>query len=400
VSPSEPTAPVEPIAEGGVLLHIGPPKTGSTGIQNAMHSRRDALAEHGVHYAGKGYRPREAGWAVLGIGAPMGRPTPRIGRWNALVQEIHAHQGDRVCLSSEDFARATPEAIERILDGVGVERVHLLHVVRRMDRLLPSLWQERVKARLTRTYDDWLRAVLAEESDEFEWRNLWGAHDVTGILDRWGAHLPRERITFICSDDSDRALIPETFESLLGLPSGMLTPDPTRSNRSLTGNEVELLRRVNEAARREGWAKGEYLRIGQMGITRGFKQSTPAPTDEKIPPLPIWAHKRIVEFSQRQAEVVRSSGATVVGDPDVLLTHQPGDQPESREVTTVDIDTAVTAVLGAVHGARRQAAWELERATVAPRQKKKRPQRIVAEVSSRELLRVIAGRARRRLRRR
>jgi hypothetical protein len=225
---------VPPIPRDGLLLHTGPPKTGSTAIQIAMHTRRATLAEHQVHYAGRAYRPREAGWAVLGIRPPIGRPPARIERWQALVDECTSHPDDRVCLSNETFARADDAAAERIVTALGTDRVHLVHVIRRMDRLLLSSWQERIKARLAMPYEDWLRLILAESSDHFEWANFWRAQSLPAFLSCWTPLVPAERITLICADEKNRALLPETFESLLGLPPGLLAPDPTRSNRGLS----------------------------------------------------------------------------------------------------------------------------------------------------------------------
>ena len=407
-----PAAP-PPIEPGAVLLHIGPPKTGSTGIQNSLHAQREELARHGVRYAGADYRPKAASWAVLGIGPAVGQRRPRMDDWNALVDEVTAHTDVRVCVSSEDFARASPEAAARVVHDLGTDRVHLVHVVRRLDRLLPSLWQERVKARLTRPFEDWLEAVLQEEeSTHFEWRNFWRPHEVDGILERWGAVVPRERITLVCSDDRDRALIPAAFEGLLGLPDGMLRAiEPRLSNRSLTGNEAELLRRINQVAAAEKWTAQEYLTICQLGVVAGFRKSPPAPDDQPIPPLPDWARKRVAEISRRQVAAIRSAGVRVVGDPDTLLIDDSTEAPEvAEQVTTMSIDTAVTAVLGAVAGgrrltraagrdARKQARRASGKKAAATKGAGPAGRRPAHQLSSSELLRIVAGRARRRLRR-
>ena len=110
--------------------------------------------------------------------------------------------------SNEDFARAALRRAARIVGDLGADGVHLVHVVRRHDRLLPSLWQERVKAKVALPYEKWLEVVLQqEESTDYEWRNLWRPHDVRGIVARWGSAVPPARLTLICSDDTDRRLI-------------------------------------------------------------------------------------------------------------------------------------------------------------------------------------------------
>ena len=398
----EPDAAVPPIEAGGVLLHIGPPKTGSTALQVALHTQRDELARLGVRYAGSSFRPKEASWAALGISPAIGREKPRIEAWEEIVAEVHEHSGVRVCVSSEDFARAgTPAVAARIVGDLGADRVHVVHVVRRLDRLLPSLWQERVKAKVALPYEKWLEVVLQqEESTDYEWRNLWRPHDVRGIVARWGSAVPPARLTLICSDDTDRRLIPATFEDLLGLPSGMLTVDHPNlhvSNRSLTGNEAELLRRINAVAVQEKWTPKEYLTLCQSGIVGAFRSTDPAATDQRIPPLPDWAVERVAEISRRQVDAIGSSGARIVGEPDRLLVDGSPSPTAPEPVSTVSLDTAVNAVLGAIDGGRRLRAAE-QRA--ARRKAAHRPrQRPAADLTSRELMRLLASRAGRRLRR-
>jgi hypothetical protein len=46
---------------GARLLHIGPHKTGTTMIEDALHPARERLAARGVAYPGTGRRPGSAG---------------------------------------------------------------------------------------------------------------------------------------------------------------------------------------------------------------------------------------------------------------------------------------------------------------------------------------------------
>src|SRR3954454_2542682 len=233
------------VPEGTRLVHIGPHKTGSTAIQVALHTARDRLAEHWVGYfTTRGYRPRKAGWALGIRGRPNGSPRPPIRHWRRLVAAVEAADAARGCVSNEDFGRATAPQIARLVKDLGGDRVRIVAVARRLDRFLPSQWQERVKAGDERTYEEWLRVVLDTDDPGLDWdrRNVWFSHDVRALVGRWTAVVGPERFTLIVSDESDRTLIPRTFETLLGLPKGFVVPDPSRSNRGLSWAGAELLR--------------------------------------------------------------------------------------------------------------------------------------------------------------
>ena len=65
-----------PLPIGSRILHIGPPKTGTTALQAAFHLNRPAIESQGVHYASNG---RHAMTAVL---AAIDQPSP----WMKLSQ--------------------------------------------------------------------------------------------------------------------------------------------------------------------------------------------------------------------------------------------------------------------------------------------------------------------------
>ncbi|MGH3444146.1 MAG: hypothetical protein ACRDPB_02110, partial [Nocardioidaceae bacterium] len=172
------------LPEGARLVHIGPFKTGSTAIQQALSDARPRLVEHGVLYPGRGRRQMRPGWAVLQR-SPRARSTPPIREWQVLLEEIASFGPGRVCVSTEDFGSAGPEQARRIVADLGGERVHVVAVARRFDRLLPSYWQERVKSYDRRSYDEWLHAVLEGDRDDNAYRSFWASHDLAAMLDRW-----------------------------------------------------------------------------------------------------------------------------------------------------------------------------------------------------------------------
>lgn len=380
------------VPEGSRLVHIGPHKTGSTAIQGALHEARAALEEHGVHYAGAGVRPRQAGWALGIAGRKAGTPVPPMRHWDELVRDVRDAGPRRVCVSNEDFGRATPEQTKKVVGDLGGDAVHPVHVVavaRRLDRYLPSQWQERVKAGQSKSYEDWLRVVLAEESDAWDWRNVWRAHDTAGLVRRWTAEVGAESFTLIVSDDSDRDLLPRTFEQLLGLPEGLLEPRPDRSNRSLSWSEVELVRSLNQASRRNGWSKDLHDSLVKQQVVRTLRGLPPAQVGPRTPPLPAWALDRVREISDARVEAIKTLGVRVVGDPEVLRVPADLAVGSTSDCPPVPVETAakvLEAVITAAGGRQRPVRRRKATAPVA-----------AAPQPRRHRVRALAGRVRRRV---
>lgn len=346
------TSSARPLPEGARLVHIGPHKTGSTAIQVAFQEARGELARHGVTYAsgGRGHRPDKAGWAFGVRGRPAGSERPPIKFWRQLVREVEEGGDHRVCISNEDFGRATPQQARKLVNQLGGERVHVVAVARRLDRYLPSQWQERVKAGDQRDYDTWLRVVLDTEDEEFAWdrKNVWFSHDVGDLVGRWVDVVGPDRFTLIVSDEADRELLPRTFESLLGLPAGLLKPNPSRSNRGLTWAETELIRVTNELVEQQGWSRPQRRLYLKRGVLADM-QRRPAPAGPKSPPLPEWAADHLRARSERRIEQIRSLDVHVVGDPESM--RMPDDVPTAvppLEPPPLDLAIAAAAIASVV----------------------------------------------------
>jgi hypothetical protein len=371
------------IPAGSLLLHIGPPKTGSTAIQQAMHESRAALAEHGVLYPGTRRRARSASFAVLGVGSAIGRPAPRMESWEALVDEVRTTDLPRACVSHENFSRADDAAADRILDGFGRDRTHVVYVARRLDKVLPSHWQERVKSWETASYDEFLHRLLDEPVSS--WRKVWQPHDVAGVVARWTARVGPERVTVVVSEEHDRGLVPRTFEALLGLPDGLLAPRGSGSNTSLSWTETEVVRSLNQLARDEQWTPREYWRIVQEGVVEGLRRRQDE-RDPRIGGLPGWALERVAERADRQINAIRSAGVRVVGDPEGLrIDASARADGIPAPVESVPLELLAASVQGALEGARAMHRREVSDLTEANRADGDR-------LSGRHLLRLLARR--------
>lgn len=401
------------LPEGARLVHIGPYKTGSSAIQSALDSVREQLPLHGVVYPGNSSRDSQAGWAILG-GGLRGFPPPPMERWHALAGEVERAGDARVCVSNEDFGRADESVAQRIVEDLGGSRVHVVAVTRPLDRLLPSQWQQWVRNYETRSYEEWLAAVLGGDDSDWAWHSFWNSHDIRQTVGRWTRSVGMDRMSLIVPDESDRDMLPSTFEQMLGLPDGLLREIP-RSNTSTSFNRAELMRRMSQIFADNEWPNATYHYLMQRGVAPHLKRAPADATDQQIPELPAWAVQRVAEISAERANLVKSLDLNVVGDPDKLRTsHSPRAAADERDPSTISIDVAARAIEGAVAGAIKVEARQRrqhERALTATRRKERergrqeavqelehqgaRP-RNVDQVSSRELLRIVARRVKKR----
>ena len=197
----------EPLPDRAVLVHIGPYKTGTTAIQSSLHEHRAELLAAGVTYPGRYHRQMRPSWALLGR-SRVGEAEVSEREWDAMVEEVRAAEG-RAVISSEDFASARPKHVRKLVDDLGDDRVHVLIVARRLDKLLPSAWQERVKSvNETRTYDAWLREVLSVEREGDAARVFWHNHGLRTLIERWSTALTLDRIIVMVNDEADLRFLP------------------------------------------------------------------------------------------------------------------------------------------------------------------------------------------------
>lgn len=336
--------------DGARLVHIGPQKTGSTALQAALRARRKQMRTHGVRAVGLARRERLALWAALmHHGSQEPRYRDDFELWARVVDELTTAPG-RAVLSHESLGKAEDADAQRMVGQLGGPRVHVLAVARRLDRLLPSQWQQRVKTNaITHSYEEWLRIVLGDDQHDPVWRNLWVPHDLGPLVARWSSAAGPERFTLLIADEADRLRLPRTVERMLGLPPGLLRPEEGhKTNASLSLDRLELLREINRLQASETGAPDSAW----AGTARkAVKNVAPVPGERRAPSLPRWARTRVVELSEARADAVRRLGVRVLGDPD-LLRVRPEELDEADDHVPQSAAARLTAlVLREVHQA-------------------------------------------------
>ena len=234
-----------------VFLHIGEPKTGTTFLQQVMWRNRGELAARGVVLPG--HHPQDhfrASQDLRGIQKLPSDPAGSwTGEWDILARQ--ARQAPRAAvISHELFSAADDEQAERAVASLRPADVHVVLTVRDMATLLPAEWQETVKHRNTRGWEDWLGDVIDRESvgpDRRQWW-FWRVHDTLAILSVWARHLPAGNVHVIITpaQDSGTGLLWQRFASVLGVDPDSADTSRARPNASLGLPEIEFLRRLNE----------------------------------------------------------------------------------------------------------------------------------------------------------
>ncbi|MGH3156527.1 MAG: hypothetical protein ACRDNF_08155, partial [Streptosporangiaceae bacterium] len=248
--------PAEVTGRGGVkaqprvYLHIGEPKTGTTFLQQVMWRNRGELAAHGVllpgHHPQDHYRASQDLRGIPKLASdPAGSWT---GEWEILASQ--AKQAPKAAvISHELFSAADAEQAGRAVTSLQPAEVHVVLTVRDMATLLPAEWQETVKHRNAREWQDWLQDVIDRESSDADRRQwwFWRVHDTLAILDIWARYLPAERIHVITVPPrgSSTTLLWERFASLLDVDPASVDVTRARPNTSLSLPQIEFLRRLN-----------------------------------------------------------------------------------------------------------------------------------------------------------
>jgi hypothetical protein len=252
-------------------------------------------------------------------------------------------------LSSEFFSGADESRARAIIEDLGADRTHVVVTLRPLVRILASQWQQYIQNRIVVGYDAWLHAMLDDpDAPPRMTPSFWLRHRHDRLIRRWAEVVGTDRITVVVVDESDKRMLPRTFEELLGLEPETLVARDLGSNRSLTWPEVELVRAFNRGWIDDDLSMADYTRLVRFGAIRHLQRRVPAEDEARVP-LPAWAVERAVTLGAGMVADIRASGVAVIGDLDTLadpaLAPNVGDVPVE---TVVPVDAAGRLLAGLV----------------------------------------------------
>ena len=297
-----------------VVLHIGAMKSGTSFIQNVLHTNREALVQHGILYA----RPR---WRlqVLAVreliehGGEDQPPLPADGHWAKLVDEVNAWPGTAI-ISMEFLAPRRRPKIEVIQQAFAGSDLQVVLTARDLARSIPAMWTETVQNRGVRTWPEFLSAVRSEDRDDKPSRWFWSHQRISSISRRWSEVVGREHFTLVTvpQKGAPPSLLWDRFAEVAGIPAGTCDLE-VRSNPGIDAASAMVLRALNERLVDSDLSRQQYERLvkgvlAKQGLVRRGRETVPLGLDER------WVRKR----SEQDLDRLRGLDLRVVGDLEEL----------------------------------------------------------------------------------
>ncbi|HEV2375971.1 MAG TPA: hypothetical protein VGS19_27860, partial [Streptosporangiaceae bacterium] len=207
-------------------------------------------------------------------------------------------------------------------------QVHVVLTVRDMASLLPAEWQETVKHRNSRAWEDWLADVIDRESvdpDRRQWW-FWRVHDTLALLGLWARYVPPARIHLLTTPrGADSGLLWTRFASLLGVDPASVDMTRARPNASLGMPETEFLRRLNQALPAE---VPDWFYMWNVKETVAHRALAARPRNGRLA-LPTDREAWAKEQAETLVAGLRESSYDVVGDLAELMPPQGGEPATS-----------------------------------------------------------------------
>ncbi len=307
------------------VVHLGAPKSGTTYLQRALWSNRDALLEAGFHLPGRNARDMfHAAIEVRGSYRQWGlEPAALAGTWKRLSAEARRFPGTTI-MSHELLAAATRQQAAGALAMLDGLEVHLVFTARDLVRQVVSEWQERVKNGSTVTFASFAEGIGQQASRGGVGGSFWRYQDAQSVFGRWGADLPEERLHLVIAPRSGAS--PEElwsrFAAAVGFDAHQITAAAIDgpANPTLGTTQTAILRKVNEAIG-DRIVQPNYART----VKRQFAQKLLAayPSPRPVCPPELYADLRAV--GERWVEQISALGWTIHGDLSEMLPAQPAD---------------------------------------------------------------------------
>jgi len=331
-----------------LILHVGFHKSGTSALQESFAKQREELQAAGVLYPSIGRKAHHRiAWALTqrawGWKKRGGEVTP-FKHFAKMASLINRSNSPKIVLSSEFFSELTTEQIQKLSSGIRGREVKILFTLRPLAKLLGSSYQQYLKYGTKADYVEWLHSVLDEPGVSKINPTFWQRHMHGDVISNWSDAFGKENVSVLIVDEQRPEFLYESLNDYLGLPEGVLKPQSTGSNRSLSSEEVSLLLELNRRFPKEReW--NEYLIFIRNGYIRQLTDHVPLKEVSKKLLTPSWAVAKANALASDSKKKIQELGVKVYGDLQTLDSATvPEGEPEYSK--SIDIETVAQAMLG------------------------------------------------------
>lgn len=299
-----------------LIVHAGFHKTGTTALQSSLFAVRDQLSKVGFEYpviGGKAhhkaiYSLMERGWGWEDRGGNPHNPK----KWPELLKKVRKAR-DTAIISSEFLCELDDEQVAKFKSDLAMEKTTIYFTLRPLLKIVPSAYQQHLKIGIRSDYEKWLHSILDQPGISTITPSFWVRHQHAKVLSRWIQLYGKENVKLVIVDESDPNFMYETFNREWGISSLLVPQQDKDSNRSLTLDEVALLRRVNRIyPKKRSWHDYEtFIRQGAFKYLTNKVQ--PGPEEARLL-TPEWAVKKIQEISSSSVAEIKNLGIEILGE--------------------------------------------------------------------------------------
>lgn len=214
-----------------VVVHVGPPKSGTTAVQTVLWHHRRELAAAGILLPGRGpFEHNLVATALRDDGAG-----PRARAVLARIGRRAAQWPGTLLLSCEWFAHGDPALVDRLREAFPAAVHEIVVTARDLEAVAPAAWQERLKLGHATPLDDFV------ESLDRPGRWSWATLDPSVVLERWARPGVRRHVVTVPGPGSGAGVLWARFAEACGIGATTCAPDVAVPNESLAVETARLL---------------------------------------------------------------------------------------------------------------------------------------------------------------
>lgn len=329
-----------------LIVHAGFHKTGTTALQSSLYAVRDDLSKIGFDYPAVGgkahhkaiYSLMERGWGWEDRGGNPHDPK----KWPELLKKVRKAR-DTAIISSEFLCELSAQQVAKFKDDLAIDETKIYFTLRPLLKIVPSAYQQHLKIGIRSDYVKWLHSILDEPGVSSITPSFWVRHQHAKVLSRWASIYGKERVKLVVVDESNPDFMYEAFNREWGVSQLLVPQQDKDSNRSLTLDEVALLRRINRIyPKKRSWHDYEtFIRQGAFKFLTNKVQ--PGPEAARLL-TPEWAVEKIREISAESVSDIKKLGIEIIGDIDRF---EEANIPtgESVEPESIPVEVAARALI-------------------------------------------------------